>query len=109
MGVESEQDAESEGHGMNILCSVNDSYIRQYKCLVYSLAYSQSESMEIYFMNSSLVPAQMEELRRYTESLGIRFHEIVPPRELMDRLEEVRGDTLSLMDNFFSVCFYLYL
>ena len=81
---------------MNILCSVNETYIRQFKCMLFSLCESQSDPLSLFFLNGSLSKYQIENIRAYTEALNIKFHLIEIPEEilllvLLDELERFEG------------------
>ena len=91
---------------MNILCSVNERFIRQFKCMIFSLAESQSEPVDIYFINSSLTSYQIKNLKKYTEALDLNFYEIVPEKNLIDKIQEARKFQLNEMNRSFSLeCF----
>lgn len=91
---------------MNILCSINESYIRQFKCMIFSLAESQSVPINLFFLNGSLSNYQIENLKQYTEALNIRFNLINIPSELISRLLKIREGSLKEISRFFSVEIY---
>lgn len=93
---------------MNILCSINERFIRQYKCLMYSLASTQSDDIELYFLNSSLTTHQIKNIKTYTTKLGIGFHLLEVPEDLTRQLVEARSEALNgILNRTFSVeCFY---
>lgn len=88
---------------MNILCSINETYIRQFKCMVFSLAESQNTPIDLFFLNSSLTTYQVENLKKYTEALNIKFHLIKIPDEISQKLLDLKNNNLKELNRFFSV------
>jgi len=92
---------------MNILCSVNERLIRQYKCMVYSLAESQNEPVDLFFVNLSLTEYQLNNLKKYTEALHIKFHELNFPEALIKKIQNARKDQLEILNRTFSMECYV--
>lgn len=56
---------------MNILCAVDLNYARPLKVLLYSLYKTQSEQLNIYFINEDFTDLDYQELVSFTEKLGM--------------------------------------
>ena len=92
---------------MNILCSVNERLLRQLKCMLYSLAESQSEPMDIFFVNLTLTDYQLNNLKKYVEALQMTFHEIKPSADLVSKVQKARCEQLEILNRTFSMECYV--
>lgn len=72
---------------MNILCGINSNYLTPFKTLAYSLAESQTETINLYLVSNNLTVEEKSSLEKYLSALQIKVIFVQAPMSIKESLK----------------------